>query len=89
MALQSDRSPLVFDAAGQSVVGHVRVSGVRVKMGDASGLVKVLNSVGGAEMFPSTDLDAHAVDDIPVLGWLDGLYVDQLPAGAKVYVWYD
>lgn len=96
MAVTRGKSPVVMTAQGDtlsesgSVAREWKVSEIRVVNSSTPGDVVIKDQSGGQEVFRSNSLGANDVDSL-ALGdsyWTDDLYVDTLPSGAKVYVYY-
>jgi hypothetical protein len=89
MAQDMNNNPWVFDAVGQ--VGPSAVVGsIRSVTDAAAGDVVVLDEAGGVEVYRA---NAQATDTEEELSpgctfIVDGIYISELPAGGKVYVYY-
>jgi len=89
MALLADRNPIVFDAQGQEVAGKTKLAYLRLVAGSASSTCEILDRQGGNSLAKFSPVNAAQADEIAVQAWVDGLYVDSLTAGAKVYAYYE
>lgn len=89
MPLLSDRNSIVFDGVGQYVPGHVKVNSFHFVTTSNSGVVEVLNKPAGRQIYQSAPLNANSEAYSGPIGWVDGLFVAQLPAGGRLEVFYE
>jgi len=103
MAITTGVSPFVLDAQGDDIasvfqgrdmnnttpVVRIMCSSIRYKAG-ASGRCLLLNRPGGNIIYESPDIGAGEENTITFDGnnYLNGVYVQELPAGGRVYVYY-
>lgn len=90
MAVTQGKSPIIFTAVADSVSYPVWIDTIRAVTGPAnSGKVRVLDRASGRLIWVSRALDANDADESPVIdGRYDGIYIEQLPTGGEVHVYY-
>lgn len=100
MAVTLGKSPIIITAVGDTVGGDASVPASRIRLKEplirvvtaaAGGDVVLLDKLGGQEVWRSNSMAANSIDSeiLPGnVGWIDGLYVSALPAGAKIFVYY-
>jgi len=90
MAAQTESSPLVFDAEGQAYAGHVKVLGIHVRTGAASGEFVLKTVAAGKDVIHTRTDNPNSTEQVcGPLGWVPSLYVHQMPLGGEIYVYYE
>jgi hypothetical protein len=99
MAITRGKSPIEMTAAADAIgsangdsalLGRVFcVEEIRVVNGSNAGTVLLTDKSGGREILRQNTLAANAVASLSNLDtYFDGIYVDTLPSGATVYIYY-
>jgi|WetSurSiteA1Bulk_404760.scaffolds.fasta_scaffold07523_4 hypothetical protein len=89
MAEDLTSNPLLFDAVAQSIASHVKVTSVCCITGGVSGEFVLLDEAGGRELVRVPSINANTESWIHCGGWFKGVYVQALPSGGKVKVYYE
>jgi hypothetical protein len=89
MAEDLTSNPLLFDAAEQLIASPVKVTSVCCITGGASGEFVLLNKADGREIVRIPPVNANTTNWIHCGGWFSGIYVQTLPTGGKVKVYYE
>lgn len=92
MAVTLGKSPVILDAQGDSIGNdgkQWKVTTIRFVTGGTSGQFILFDKSGGREIIRSGTLNANTSEESgAIFGWIDGVYVSQLPTGGLVHVYY-
>lgn len=93
MAVTLGKSPVIMTAAGDAITGNWKVTTIRCVTTTTSGAFILLDVAGGRKIAQSASLNANDAEDLGNIGgtagWIDGLYVSQIPDGGEVHVYYE
>lgn len=101
MAVTKGKSPILMTAVGDAIGGpnaktidgrEWKICEIRVVNAAGAGTCTLLDQLGGQKIFESVALAANTADNLTHIGrkgWVDGVYVSALAAGATVYLYYD
>ena len=88
MAITGGSSPYILTAVADTLP-RTKVSIIRVLTAAATGEATLLEAAGGKVIAETSTMAANAVEEIEIDGWVNGLYLSVLPAGAIVHVYFD
>ena len=91
MAVTLGKSPVLMTEAGDSIGNdgkHWFVTSIKVVAGANSGKFSILDKSGGQEIFASQQVSANGMDWMELHHVIDGAYVDSMPLGGKVFIYY-
>jgi hypothetical protein len=89
MAVTLGKNPVIMTAAGDTITGNWKVSTIRLVTDTDSGKTIVSDVAASRTIWESETINANSADESPEIGWIDGLYVQQIPIGGKLYVYYE
>ena len=89
MALDVSGNPFVFDGVGQAFTDKVKIRSVRCMTALASGEFQLKTSATGRYVCRVMALNANDSVDAGVEGWVDSLYVANLPTGGMIHVYIE
>jgi len=88
MAVDVNSNPIELTAQGDAYADKIFVTTIQCITVAASGEFHLLDESGGRTVARVMAINANDQAQLEVNGWLRGLYVQQLPAGGKIYVHY-
>ena len=93
MAVTTGNSPIIMTAAGDNIGHRIKLNGFRVVGGSAAGDVIIRDRSGGKELWRvallAAEDESESLFAFGKMGWVDDVYVDTLPAGARAYIYYE
>ena len=89
MAVTLGKSPVVMTAVNDEITGPWKITTIRFITTDTSGSFILTDNGGTHEEFRTRTLQTNDSEESAPWNWLDGLKVSQIPANAKVYVYYE
>lgn len=90
MSVTLGKSPVIMTAQGDTITGNWKVTTVRFVTGASSGIFILKDASSGRIIIQTRSLQANDSEESGALDyWIDGLYVDTIPSGAQVHVYYE